>query len=94
MPGVGIPEDYGGLGLSPLELCVIAEELGRAVAPIPFATVGLAGTEAIMLAGSEAQKEKWLPLLAAGEVIGTLAVAEGPRRPGRATRARPSAAAS
>ncbi len=81
VPGVGIPEEYGGLGLTPLELCVVAEEIGRAAAPVPFDSSVVLATEAIKLAGSEAQKRKWLPLLASGEAIGTLAVAEGPQPP-------------
>ncbi len=81
VPGVGIPEEYGGLGLSPLELCVVAEEIGRAAAPVPFDTSVVLATEAIKLAGSEAQKKKWLPELASGKAIGTLAVAEGPQPP-------------
>lgn len=72
-----IPEAYGGLGLSYLELCVIAEELGRAVAPVPFSSSVYLATEALLLAGSEAQKEKWLPKLAVGDSIGTFALAEG-----------------
>jgi alkylation response protein AidB-like acyl-CoA dehydrogenase len=75
-----IPEEYGGLGLSYYELAVIAEELGRAVAPIPFSSSVYLATEAILLAGSAAQKEAWLPKLATGEVIGTLALAESPGR--------------
>ncbi len=75
-----IPEEFGGLGLGYLELCVIAEELGRAVAPIPFSSSVYLATEALLLAGSQAQKEKWLPKLAAGEVIGTFAMAEGAGR--------------
>lgn len=81
VPGVGIPEAYGGLGLSPLELCVVAEEIGRAAAPVPFDTSVVLATEALKLAGSDAQKKKWLPLLAEGKAIGTLAVAEGPQPP-------------
>lgn len=72
-----IPERYGGLGLSYLELCVIAEELGRAVAPVPFSSSAYLATEALLLAGSEAQKEAWLPRLANGEIIGTFALGEG-----------------
>ena len=79
--GVAIPETYGGSGAGHLELCVIAEEMGRALAPVPFSsTVYLAG-EAIVLAGSEAQKQKWLPRIAAGEAIGTLALFEGKGNP-------------
>ena len=81
VPATAIPEAYGGLGLSPLELCVIAEEIGRAAAPVPFDTSVVLATEALKLAGSEAQKKKWLPLLAEGKAIGTLAVAEGPQPP-------------
>ena len=81
VPGTAIPETYGGLGLSPLELCVIAEEIGRAAAPVPFDSSVVLATEALKLAGSEAQKKKWLPELAAGKAIGTLAVAEGAEPP-------------
>ncbi|HAH08784.1 MAG TPA: acyl-CoA dehydrogenase, partial [Alphaproteobacteria bacterium] len=79
--GTSIPESHGGLGLGYLELCVIAEEMGRSLAPVPFSsTVYLAG-EAIMLAGSDAQKQAHLPKIAAGEVIGCLAIAEGAHPP-------------
>ncbi len=76
-----IPEEFGGLGLSYLELSVIAEELGRAAAPVPFSSSVYLATEALLLAGSAEQKEAWLPKLAAGEVIGTFAFAEGHGRP-------------
>ncbi len=78
--GAAIPEEYGGVGLGHLELCVIAEELGRAVAPVPVASSIYQAAEALMLAGTEAQKQAWLPKLASGEVIGTLALAEGQGR--------------
>lgn len=76
-----IPEEFGGLGLSYLELVVVAEELGRAVAPIPFSSSVYLATEAILANGSVEQKEKWLPKLASGEVVGTFALAEGSGRP-------------
>ncbi|MBU2135073.1 MAG: acyl-CoA/acyl-ACP dehydrogenase [Alphaproteobacteria bacterium] len=76
--GAAIPEEYNGLGLGRLELCVIAEELGRAVAPIPFASTVYFLAEGIMLAGSDEQKAYLLPRIAAGEVIGAMAVSEGP----------------
>jgi alkylation response protein AidB-like acyl-CoA dehydrogenase len=81
VPGTAIPEAYGGLGLSPLELCVVAEEIGRAAAPVPFDSSVVLATEALKLAGSEAQKKKWLPQLASGKAVGTLAVAEGAQPP-------------
>jgi alkylation response protein AidB-like acyl-CoA dehydrogenase len=76
--GAAIPEAYGGLGLGHLELCVIAEELGRAVAPIPFASTVYFLAEAVMLAGSEDQKTQLLSKIAAGEIIGAMATSEGP----------------
>jgi acyl-CoA dehydrogenase len=86
--GAAIPEAYGGVGLGPMEICVIAEEVGRAVAPIPFFSSICLAAEAILIAGSEAQKAKWLPKLASGQVVGTLAWSEGagaPRLTGLAT---------
>jgi len=71
-----IPEEYGGLGLGYLELAVIAEELGRSLAPIPFSSSVYLATEALLLAGSEEQKQQYLPKLASGELIGTFALAE------------------
>ncbi len=71
-----IPEEYGGLGLGYLELCVIAEELGRSLAPVPFSSSVYLATETMLLAGSDSQREKYLPQLAAGEVIGTAALVE------------------
>ena len=76
-----IPEEYDGLGLSYLELSVIAEELGRQIAPIPFSSSVYLATEAILLEGSDAQKAHWLPQLAAGSVIGCLAVNESAGEP-------------
>src|ERR1700743_1746160 len=77
-PGTAIPEEFGGLGLGYLELCVIAEEMGRALAPVAFSSTVYLFAEALLAAGSDAQKKAWLPKVAAGEVIGTFARAEGP----------------
>lgn len=76
-PATAIPEDFGGIGFGYLELCVLAEELGRAVAPIPFSSSIYLAAEAIVLAGSGDQKSTYLPKLASGEIIGTLAASEG-----------------
>lgn len=76
--GAAIPEAHGGLGLGHVELCALAEELGRACAPIPFASTVYFVAEALMLFGSDAQKATWLPRIAAGEVIGAFASSEGP----------------
>jgi alkylation response protein AidB-like acyl-CoA dehydrogenase len=78
--GAAIPEEYGGAGLGHLGLCVLAEELGAALAPLPFSSSIYLAAEAVMAGGSEAQKKAWLPKLASGEAIGTLALAEGPGR--------------
>jgi acyl-CoA dehydrogenase len=85
--GAAIPEEFGGAGLGHLAVCVLAEELGHAVAPVPFASSVYLATEAILRFGSDAQKQEYLPKLAAGEVIGTLAMAErpGPADPAKLT---------
>src|SRR5436853_2207821 len=79
--GVAIPEQFGGAGAGHLELCVIAEEMGRAIAPVPFSSTVYLAAEALLIAGSDAQKQKWLPKIAAGEAIGTLALFEGKGNP-------------
>jgi alkylation response protein AidB-like acyl-CoA dehydrogenase len=79
--GVAIPEEFGGAGAGHLELCVIAEEIGRALAPVPFSSTVYLAAEALLLAGSNAQKRKWLPAIASGEAIGTLALFEGTGNP-------------
>jgi alkylation response protein AidB-like acyl-CoA dehydrogenase len=79
--GVAIPEAFGGAGAGHLELCVIAEEMGRALAPVPFSSTVYLAAEALLLAGSHAQKKKWLPKIASGEAIGTLALFEGKGNP-------------
>ncbi len=76
--GAAIPERFNGLGLGRIELCAIAEELGRACAPIPFASTVYFVAEALMLTGSEEQQARWLPKVAAGELIGAFATSEGP----------------
>ncbi|MFM9999382.1 MAG: acyl-CoA dehydrogenase family protein [Burkholderiaceae bacterium] len=80
--GAAIPEAHGGTGAGYLELCVLAEEFGRALAPIPFSSSVCLGAELILAAGSPAQKARWLPALASGQSIACLAVAEGPGRLG------------
>lgn len=74
--GAAIPERYGGAGLGYLELCVIADELGRALAPVPFASTVYMFAELLKLAGSEEQKQAHLPKIAAGDRIGTLVASD------------------
>jgi alkylation response protein AidB-like acyl-CoA dehydrogenase len=82
--GAAIPDSYGGAGLGHEGLCVLAEELGRVVAPVPFGSTAYLAAEAVLRAGSDAQKRAWLPRLADGSVIGCLALAEGNGQPGPA----------
>jgi hypothetical protein len=89
--GAAIPEEYGGVGLGYLELCVIAEELGRALAPVPVSSSIYLAAEFLLAAGSDAQKQAWLPKLASGAAVGTFALAE---RAGKVTPAVISASAS
>jgi len=77
-----LPEEHGGLGMSRTDLCVLAEELGRVLAPVPYASTIYFLAEAIMLAGSATQREK-LPAIASGECIGCLAIDEGAGEPSR-----------
>src|SRR5258708_34675341 len=68
--GAAIPERYGGLGLGRVELCAVAEELGRAIAPVPFASTVYFLAEALMLAGGEEQNARYLPPIATPELPG------------------------
>jgi alkylation response protein AidB-like acyl-CoA dehydrogenase len=75
-PGIAIAEEHGGQGLGAVELAILSEELGYALAASPFlATVTAA--EAIGVAGTPEQQAQWLPLLASGEATGTIGAAGG-----------------
>jgi len=80
--GAAVPESYGGAGFGRLELALLAQEVGRALAPIPFGSSVYLATEALLEFGSEDQKKRYLPRLASGECIGTFALAEGAGRSG------------
>ena len=67
--GIRVPEAYEGLGLGHLELCVIAEELGRSLAPVPFSSSVYFFTEALIKFASEEIKSELLPKLVAGEAV-------------------------
>src|SRR5262245_23544409 len=83
--GAAIPEEFGGAGFGYLELALIATEIGRSLAPIPFGPSVYLATEAILAAGTDTQKKKWLTALASGQAVGTLALAEGPGFPSPAS---------
>ncbi|HXK25141.1 MAG TPA: acyl-CoA dehydrogenase family protein [Myxococcota bacterium] len=69
--GLGVPEVYGGAGLSWVELCILCEELGRTLAPVPFLPHALA-TAAMVEFASEAQRSVWLPRMASGDLLATI----------------------
>jgi alkylation response protein AidB-like acyl-CoA dehydrogenase len=65
--GLIFPEPYDGMALGLVDLVVLMEEMGRAVAPGPYFSTVLLGGLAILEAGSDAQKKEWLPKIAAGD---------------------------
>jgi len=71
-----IPEAHGGLDLGPLAVCVLAEEVGRSLAPVPFSSSVTLATEALLRYGSPEQQRTHLPRLADGSAIGTFAFVE------------------
>ena len=77
--GVIIPEAYGGSDFGYLSLGLVLEETGRTLTASPLAASALGAASALILGGSEAQKSAWLPGIASGETVATLAVDEGPR---------------
>lgn len=74
--GAILPEAYGGLGMSALDLGVMQQEFGRANLAIPFFSSIILTADAILHGGSEEQKARWLPRLASGEVTGCFAYSE------------------
>ncbi len=76
IPGIHIPEQYGGAGFGMVELCIVTEELGRALFCGPYFSTAVLAANAILNAGSEAQKSNLLPAVASGARLATLAVTE------------------
>ena len=79
--GAAIPEEYGGSALGDEGLCVLAEELGRAMPATPFASTAYLASQAVLRFGSDAQKNRLLPKFADGSLIGCFALAEGAGAP-------------
>ncbi len=79
--GILIPEEHGGVGIEggALTFGVVLEELGRQLTASPLLASGVVGASALLLGGSDAQKAAWLPKIADGSAIVTLAVDEGHR---------------
>ena len=76
--GILVPEELGGSGMDYATFGVVLEETGRQLVASPLFASGLVGASALMLGGSDAQQKSWLPDIAAGKRILTLAVDEGP----------------
>jgi alkylation response protein AidB-like acyl-CoA dehydrogenase len=77
--GILIPEEYGGSAMGYLTFGVVLEETGRQLVASPLLASGLVGASALLLGGTPAQKQAWLPRVAEGSAVVTLAVDEGPR---------------
>jgi alkylation response protein AidB-like acyl-CoA dehydrogenase len=69
--GIHLAEEHGGQGLGTVELAIVMEELGYALAPSPF-FASAAASLVLAHAGAEEQRERWLPRLASGEAVGTV----------------------
>jgi alkylation response protein AidB-like acyl-CoA dehydrogenase len=76
LPGIHIPEQYGGAGFGMVELCIVTEELGRALLCAPYFSTAVLAANAILNSGTEAQKSALLPDIAKGARLATLAVTE------------------
>jgi 3-oxocholest-4-en-26-oyl-CoA dehydrogenase beta subunit len=72
--GVALPESHDGLGLGMVELALVCEQLGRAVAPVPYVATTCAGL-ALSAHGSDEQQQTWLPRLVAGDAVFAVAPA-------------------
>src|SRR5262245_20331699 len=73
--GLALPEVHGGAGLTPIELCIVLEELGRSPAPVPFLPT-VPAARALLELGDEAQRAAWLPRICSGEISASQALAE------------------
>jgi len=84
--GIAVPEAHGGMGFGYLELCLLLQEIGRAVAPVPVQATLVLGALPIAEFGTEAQKQAWLPRVAAGDVILSGALVEADAKDARDVR--------
>ena len=76
LPGIHIPEQYGGAGFGMVELCIVTEEMGRALLCAPYFSTAVLAANAILNAGTQAQQSSLLPNLASGTRLAALAVTE------------------
>jgi alkylation response protein AidB-like acyl-CoA dehydrogenase len=81
--GLAVPEAHGGSGLGLLEICLLLEQVGRAVAPVPLLAALVLGGLPLAEFGTREQQARWLPPLASGESLLTAALVEaGNEEPG------------
>ena len=80
LQGLAIPEEYGGSGQSFVEIGIVLEEMGRASACAPFFSTVVLAANTLMLSGDDAAKKAYLPGIASGETIATLALTEADAR--------------
>ena len=78
--GLLVSEEHGGVGFDFMDLCVLLEEFGRALVPGPFMSTVLGGAVPLAEIGSDAQKSEYLPRIASGDTIFTLALTEASAR--------------
>jgi alkylation response protein AidB-like acyl-CoA dehydrogenase len=75
--GLLVPEEYGGSGLGAVEAGIVMEEIGRTLMPSPFLATGVIAASALLRGGNAAQKQQYLPSIADGSLLATLAIDEG-----------------
>jgi len=80
--GLMVPETYGGAGLGALEMSLVLEQTGRTLAAIPLFETSVLAVQSVVLAGSDEQKQTWLPKLASGECKAAFAFHPGVRLSG------------
>lgn len=78
--GVHLPEEYGGAGLTYVELCVVLEEMGRVLYPSPYLASNVLAANALLIAGTTEQKAELLPLISSGTRIATVGLYEDSNR--------------
>jgi len=78
--GVHLPEEYGGAGLTYVELCVVLEEMGRALYPSPYLASNVLAANALLISGTTEQNAELLPLISSGTRIATVALYEDSNR--------------
>jgi alkylation response protein AidB-like acyl-CoA dehydrogenase len=75
--GLVVPEELGGAGAGHVERAIAGEELGQALTPAPFLASAVLATDALLALDDDAARTEWLPRMVAGELVATVAVAEG-----------------